>query len=166
MPMSCPAMGLKLVLPTMLQVFNVYISPCVVLFFILQCGEFIWPLLNWILAYCTGLLLARRVLKILELDDEYEGNVEVLIVVPWSWNFPLSYSSRMMLNFLSSFSSCQATGEDYSVEAAGTRRPFRALLDVGLVRTTTGNRVFGVLKVCLLRFLVICVPFVYQKHSP
>jgi large subunit ribosomal protein L5e len=26
------------------------------------------------------------------------------------------------------------------------RRPFRALLDVGLVRTTTGNRVFGALK--------------------
>jgi hypothetical protein len=29
------------------------------------------------LAYCTGLLLARRVLKMLEMDDEYEGNVEV-----------------------------------------------------------------------------------------
>jgi len=41
----------------------------------------------------------------------------------------------------------QATGEDYSVEPAESRRPFRALLDVGLVRTTTGNRVFGALKV-------------------
>ena len=29
-------------------------------------------------AYCTGLLLARRVLKTLEMDVEYEGNVEVL----------------------------------------------------------------------------------------
>nr|XP_034916588.1 60S ribosomal protein L5-like isoform X1 [Populus alba] len=67
------------------------------------------------LAYCTGLLLARRVLKMLEMDEEYEGNVE-------------------------------ATGEDFSVEPADTRRPFRALLDVGLVRTTTGNRVFGALK--------------------
>lgn len=28
-------------------------------------------------AYCTGLLLARRVLKQLEMDEEYEGNVEV-----------------------------------------------------------------------------------------
>jgi large subunit ribosomal protein L5e len=47
------------------------------------------------------------------------------------------------------YSSCaQATGEDYSVEPADSRRPFRALLDVGLVRTTTGNRVFGALKVC------------------
>ncbi|KAJ0792995.1 putative ribosomal protein L5 eukaryotic/L18 archaeal [Helianthus annuus] len=37
-------------------------------------------------------------------------------------------------------------GEDYSVEPAESRRPFRALLDVGLIRTTTGNRVFGALK--------------------
>ncbi|KAK7275305.1 hypothetical protein RIF29_16417 [Crotalaria pallida] len=72
-------------------------------------------LTNYAAAYCTGLLLARRVLKALELDEEYEGNVE-------------------------------ASGEDYSVEPADTRRPFRALLDVGLIRTTTGNRVFGALK--------------------
>ncbi|KAG9446963.1 hypothetical protein H6P81_013091 [Aristolochia fimbriata] len=72
-------------------------------------------LTNYAAAYCTGLLLARRVLKILNMDEEYEGNVE-------------------------------ATGEDYSVEPAESRRPFRALLDVGLVRTTTGNRVFGALK--------------------
>jgi|UniRef100_A0A2N9FTN2 large subunit ribosomal protein L5e len=72
-------------------------------------------LTNYAAAYCTGLLLARRVLKTLEMDDEYEGNVE-------------------------------ATGEDFSVEPAETRRPFRALLDVGLIKTTTGNRVFGALK--------------------
>ena len=29
------------------------------------------------LAYCTGLLLARRLLKLRDLDQEYEGNVEV-----------------------------------------------------------------------------------------
>ncbi|GJM92201.1 hypothetical protein PR202_ga08641 [Eleusine coracana subsp. coracana] len=72
-------------------------------------------LTNYAAAYCTGLLLARRVLKMRDLDQEYEGNVE-------------------------------ATGEDYSVEPADERRPFRALLDVGLIRTTTGNRVFGALK--------------------
>ncbi|CAA3015287.1 60S ribosomal L5, partial [Olea europaea subsp. europaea] len=66
-------------------------------------------------AYCMGLLLARPVLKMLDMDNEYEHNVE-------------------------------ATGEDYSVEPADSRRPFRALLDVGLIRTTTGNRVFGALK--------------------
>ncbi|GMN36168.1 hypothetical protein TIFTF001_005815 [Ficus carica] len=31
---------------------------------------------NYAAAYCTGLLLARRVLKLLEMDSEYEGNVE------------------------------------------------------------------------------------------
>ncbi|XP_065860802.1 large ribosomal subunit protein uL18 [Euphorbia lathyris] len=72
-------------------------------------------LTNYAAAYCTGLLLARRTLQKLEMDDEYEGNVE-------------------------------ATGEDFSVEPADTRRPFRALLDVGLIKTTTGNRVFGALK--------------------
>ncbi|CAB4261784.1 unnamed protein product [Prunus armeniaca] len=72
-------------------------------------------LTNYAAAYCTGLLLARRVLHKLEMADEYEGNVE-------------------------------ATGEDYSVEPSESRRPFRALLDVGLIRTTTGNRVFGALK--------------------
>lgn len=44
---------------------------------------------------------------------------------------------------------CQATGEDFNIEAGDEKRPFRALLDVGLVRTTTGNRVFGALKVIL-----------------
>ncbi|KAM7280831.1 hypothetical protein ACFE04_007965 [Oxalis oulophora] len=72
-------------------------------------------LTNYAAAYCTGLLLARRVLKTLEMDEEYQGNVE-------------------------------ATGEDFSVEPTDTRRPFRALLDVGLIRTTTGNCVFGALK--------------------
>ncbi|MBA0704770.1 hypothetical protein Golax_017008, partial [Gossypium laxum] len=72
-------------------------------------------LTNYAAAYCVGLLLARQVLKQLEMDTEYEGNVE-------------------------------ATGDDFTVEPAESRRPFRALLDVGLVRTTTGNRVFGVLK--------------------
>merc|ERR1712146_174052 len=37
-------------------------------------------------------------------------------------------------------------GEMYEVEQEGEKRPFTALLDVGLVRTTTGNRVFGALK--------------------
>lgn len=41
----------------------------------------------------------------------------------------------------------EATGEDFSVEPTDTRRPFRAVLDVGLIRTATGNHVFGALKV-------------------
>jgi large subunit ribosomal protein L5e len=42
-----------------------------------------------------------------------------------------------------------ADGEFFDVYEKGVnedRRPFKALLDVGLVRTTTGNRVFGALK--------------------
>jgi large subunit ribosomal protein L5e len=37
-------------------------------------------------------------------------------------------------------------GELYHVEEDGDKRPFTCVLDVGLVRTTTGNRVFGALK--------------------
>ncbi|KAK1313280.1 60S ribosomal protein L5-1 [Acorus calamus] len=33
-------------------------------------------LTNYAAAYCTGLLLARRVLKQLEMDEEYQGNLE------------------------------------------------------------------------------------------
>ncbi|URD77532.1 Chromatin assembly factor 1 subunit A [Musa troglodytarum] len=87
-------------------------------------------LTNYAAAYCTGLLLARRVLKMLEMDDEYQGNVE-------------------------------ATGEDFSVEPAESRRPFHALLDVGLVRTTTGNRVFGALKVYHLLMLRIILTLLF-----
>ena len=37
-------------------------------------------------------------------------------------------------------------GEMFLVEEEGEARPFTCVLDVGLVRTTTGNRVFGALK--------------------
>jgi len=62
------------------------------------------------------------------------------------------------VNWLFSF---QATGEDYSVEPADTRRPFRALLDVGLIRTTTGNRVFGALKVIYYNTMLTGVIFLF-----
>ena len=42
----------------------------------------------------------------------------------------------------------EATGEDYNVEAADEGpRPFTALLDTGLKRTSTGSKVFAALKV-------------------
>lgn len=41
----------------------------------------------------------------------------------------------------------QVDGEEYNVEALDDQPgPFRAFLDVGLVRTTTGARVFGAMK--------------------
>jgi len=72
-------------------------------------------LTNYAAAYCTGLLLARRVLTKFGLDETYEGKTEL-------------------------------DGEDYHVEPEGDARPFRALLDVGLKRTSTGAKVFGALK--------------------
>jgi len=73
-------------------------------------------LTNYAAAYCTGLLLARRLLKKFGLDQTYEGQVE-------------------------------ADGEDFYVEDVdGAPGAFRAYLDVGLARTTTGARVFGALK--------------------
>jgi large subunit ribosomal protein L5e len=72
-------------------------------------------LTNWAAAYATGLLLARRVLQKLGLDEKYEGCVE-------------------------------PDGEYFEIEADEEQRPFKAFLDVGLRRTTTGSRIFGCLK--------------------
>jgi len=40
----------------------------------------------------------------------------------------------------------EVTGEDFTVQPVDGPRPFKCILDVGLARTTTGARVFGVLK--------------------
>ncbi|TGZ83854.1 hypothetical protein EX30DRAFT_93354 [Ascodesmis nigricans] len=76
-------------------------------------------LTNWAAAYATGLLLARRTLAKLELDEHFAGVEE-------------------------------ADGEYNLTEAAEVdgeeRRPFKAFLDVGLHRTSTGARVFGAMK--------------------
>lgn len=73
-------------------------------------------LTNYASAYATGLLLARRVLKKFNLADTYAGQTN-------------------------------PDGVEYHVEPkADGPRPFRAFLDVGLHRTTTGARIFGVLK--------------------
>jgi len=75
-------------------------------------------LTNWAAAYCTGLLIARRVLKKLGLDEEFEGVEEA------DGEYTLTEASE---------------------EGEG-RRPFKAFLDVGLARTSTGARVFGAMK--------------------
>ena len=71
---------------------------------------------NYAAAYATGLLLARRLLKKVELADAYKGVEKV-------------------------------DGADYDVNNhVGDRRPFKAVLDVGLKATTQGSKVFAVLK--------------------
>jgi len=73
-------------------------------------------LTNYAAAYATGYLLARRVLQKLKLDTKFKGTKKV-------------------------------TGRDYLVQAQPKGpRPFKALLDVGLARTSTGSRVFAAMK--------------------
>jgi len=73
-------------------------------------------LTNYASAYATGLLVARRALTELGLAGKYIGLAE-------------------------------ATGEKFVVEEPEDGpRPFYVLLDVGLSRTTTGARVFAVMK--------------------
>jgi large subunit ribosomal protein L5e len=72
---------------------------------------------NYAAGYCVGLLLARRILDKVGLADAFEGQKEI-------------------------------DGEEFHVEDDydGDRRPFKAILDVGLKRTTVGSKVFSVLK--------------------
>lgn len=71
-------------------------------------------------AYATGLLCARRLLQKYRLADMYKGVKEI-------------------------------DGKDYDVSAdadcmKNSRKPFKAILDIGTCKATAGNRVFGVLK--------------------
>jgi large subunit ribosomal protein L5e len=80
---------------------------------------------NYAAAYCTGLLVARRLLKKIGLDDVYEGNTEVDGKV-----ITTEYEKKKY----------------YVDEVNEDKRPFRCLLDVGCKPTTTGCRIFGALK--------------------
>lgn len=73
-------------------------------------------LTNYAAAYCTGLLLARRLLKKLGLDTLYPGQTDV---------------------------TGEEYNVEALDEGPGA---FRCYLDVGLNRTTTGARVFGAMK--------------------
>ena len=73
-------------------------------------------LTNYAAAYATGLLAARRLLNLKKMDSLYEGQKKV-------------------------------DGKLFSVaDDVKDRQPFKANLDIGLVRATTGNRAFGAMK--------------------
>jgi len=72
---------------------------------------------NYAAAYCTGLLVARRVLKNFGLDDTFKGKTE-----------------------------CDGAEYHIEEEEEGEKRPFKAILDVGVRRTTVGSRMWGALK--------------------
>eukprot|EP00353_Schmidingerella_taraikaensis_P015382 CAMPEP_0185602022 /NCGR_PEP_ID=MMETSP0436-20130131/1490_1 /TAXON_ID=626734 ORGANISM="Favella taraikaensis, Strain Fe Narragansett Bay" /NCGR_SAMPLE_ID=MMETSP0436 /ASSEMBLY_ACC=CAM_ASM_000390 /LENGTH=313 /DNA_ID=CAMNT_0028232097 /DNA_START=23 /DNA_END=964 /DNA_ORIENTATION=+ len=86
---------------------------------------------NYAAAYCTGLLCARRLLTKLGMDELYEGTDEV---------------DGEVISCVEESDHSKKTKTFYVSELAEERRPFRALLDVGIRNTTTGARVFGALK--------------------
>jgi large subunit ribosomal protein L5e len=75
-------------------------------------------LTNWTAAYATGLLCARRALTKLGLADKYQGIAEPE----------------------GQFAITEVLDEE------DAPRPFKAFLDVGLKRTSTGSRVFAAMK--------------------
>lgn len=80
-------------------------------------------LTNYAAAYCTGLLLARRILKAKKMDTIYEG----------------VKSKDIDGDYVDMY-------KDDGAHINEERRPFKAILDIGLYRATTGNKVFGALK--------------------
>merc|ERR1711915_356943 len=80
---------------------------------------------NYAAAYCTGLLVARRLLQKIGLDDIYEGNTDVDGEV-----VSTEYENKKF----------------FVEEVDDDKYPFRCFLDVGCKATTTGNRIFGALK--------------------
>jgi len=81
---------------------------------------------NYAACYCTGLLVARRILSKLGLAEIYTGQDEEITgeVVKSEMN-----------------------GKTYYVDEVNEdKRPFHANLDIGIRSTTTGARIFGVMK--------------------
>ncbi|CUG89905.1 60S ribosomal protein L5, putative [Bodo saltans] len=79
-------------------------------------------LTNYAAAYATGLLVARRTLAKLGIADKFEGAKEAT----------------------GEYAAVRTKKEDQGDDEK--RFPFKAILDVGLARTTTGARLFGVMK--------------------
>ena len=91
-------------------------------------------LTNYASAYATGLLCAKRLL--LTLDAEYKAKNFKEPRCSWSKDFNLV---------------TEATGEYVNIEELAEKkgveyRPFTCFLDLGLVRSTVGNRVFAAMK--------------------
>lgn len=79
-------------------------------------------LTNYAAAYATGLLVARRTLTKMNIADKFEGVKDVT----------------------GAYAAVRTKKDDQDDDES--RFPFKAVLDVGLARTTTGARVFGVMK--------------------
>jgi len=88
-------------------------------------------LTNYSAAYCTGLLCARRLLKLLDTENK---------------------EKKIDSKYADTFNMVpEATGEYFKFEDLAEKkkieiRPFTCFLDLGLASATNGNRVFGALK--------------------
>lgn len=80
---------------------------------------------NYSAAYLTGFLLGKRLLKKLDLAKHYQGNQNL---------------DGKTYDVMNDYSALEAKGGD------NLRKPFRAFLDIGMTRITTGNKVFGAMK--------------------
>lgn len=85
---------------------------------------------NYAAAYCTGLLVARRALQKFNMDEAYPGNEEI--------------TGEIVSTTTSNEWGRKRT--HWVAEVSEERKPFRAVLDVGIRATTTGARVFAALK--------------------
>jgi large subunit ribosomal protein L5e len=85
---------------------------------------------NYPAAYCTGLLVGRRLLKKVGLDDVYTG-----------------VGNEDEDEVDGEIMSTEFNKRKYFVDELNEdRRPFRCFLDVGLARTTLGAKIFGAMK--------------------
>lgn len=85
---------------------------------------------NYAAAYCTGLLVGRRVLQKLGMDEMYTG----------VGNDPEDEVTGEIIT-------CEANKRKFFVDELNEdRNPFRVFLDIGLARTTLGAKIFGALK--------------------
>ncbi len=89
---------------------------------------------NYTAAYLTGYLCARRLLKSLELDQAYPGVEEPDgLIVKCQGENPHTGKVLKRKTY-------------YVKELNDDKKPFRAFLDIGTRRTTTGARIFGAMK--------------------
>jgi len=89
-------------------------------------------LTNYAASYCTGLLCARRLLKSLDAENNAKG-VKTNLSSTFDW---VKEADGKYFNY---------TEEECEKKKIETR-PFTCFLDLGLVRATVGNRVFGAVK--------------------
>ncbi|CAM9547636.1 unnamed protein product [Choristocarpus tenellus] len=108
---------------------------------------------NYSAAYCTGLLVARRLLRSLGMDEKDEDQkLENMykgqgVGVDDDEGDDDDDDDDEDGEADGQVVKCEMKGRTYYVdEVDEDRRPFRALLDVGIRSTSTGNRVFGCMK--------------------